>query len=92
MRKRIEAYKNSFRYQPVAMTWGEQAERKKNAIIGSLMRRVQPDQSWLSRDQATKIRYRLINEIPAEGFLEMGKDGFAYSTKYERESKPGDTS
>ena len=90
MRRRIEAFQASQRYQTVDITWGEQAEREKEYILGSLLRRVQPDQSWLSREQATKIRDRLLNEIPAEGFLEMGKDGFAYNSTYERELKAGD--
>ena len=90
MRKRIEAFHAAQRYQTVDITWGEEAERRKDSIIGSLLRNVQPDQSWLLREQAMKIRDRLLNEIPAEGFLEMGKEVFSYSQKYKRELKPGD--
>ena len=90
MRKRIKAFQASQRYETVDITWGEQAEHKKDAIIGSLLRHVQPDQSWLSREQAMRIRERLLNEIPAEGFLEMGKENLCYVSRYERELKPGD--
>ena len=90
MRKRIESFHASQRYQRVDITWGEEAERRKDSIIGSLLRNVQPDKSWLSREQATKIRERLLNEIPAEGFLKMGNEVFAYNSTYERELKDGD--
>ena len=90
MRKRIKDFHASQRYQTVDITWGEQAEHKKDAIIGSLMRHVQPDQPWLSREQATKIQERLLNEIPGEGFLEMGKENLCYVHRYKRELKPGD--
>ena len=90
MRKRIEAFHASHRYQTVDITWGEEAERRKDSIIGSLLRDVQPDQSWLSREQAMRIQERLLNEIPAEGFLEMGNEVFAYNSTYERELKAGD--
>ena len=72
------------------ITWREQAEQEKEYILGSLLRHVQPDQSWLSRDQAAKIQERLLNEIPAEGFLEMGKENLCYVSSYKRELKAGD--
>ena len=78
MRKRIEAFHAGQRYETVDITWGEQAEHKKDAIIDSLLRHVQPDQSWSSREQSTKIQQRLLNKIPAEGFLKMGKENLCY--------------
>lgn len=50
---------------------------------------VQPDQPWMSQKQARAIRERLLNEIPAEGFLKMPEVPFAYVDRYERELKPG---
>lgn len=44
----------------------------------------------MSKEQARTIQEHLINEIPGEGFLEMGKEGFAYSDKYMRELRHGD--
>ena len=38
---------------------------------------------------AKAIHERLINEIPAEGFLEMPKVVFTFNSKYESELKPG---
>ena len=37
-----------------------------------------------------RIRERLLNEIPAAGFLEMGKENLCYVSRYERELQPGD--
>lgn len=90
MRKRIEAFQASQRYETVDMTWREQAERKKDAILGALMIDDNEEQPRMSREQATGILDRLLNEIPGEGFLEMPKTGFAYSTKYMKELKTGD--
>ena len=40
---------------------------------------------------AKAIQERLVNEIPAEGFLEMGKkERLCYVSTYESELKPGD--
>ena len=35
------------------------------------------------------IQERLLNEIPAGGFLKMGKEVFAFNSKYESELEPG---
>lgn len=35
------------------------------------------DQPWISREQALAIRECLLNEIPAEGFIEMDNAIFA---------------
>ena len=90
MRKRIEAFHASQRYQTVDITWGEQAGREKDSIIGALMIDDDEDQPRMSKEQATRIQERLLNEIPAEGFLEMGNEVFGYSQTYQRELKAGD--
>ena len=90
MRKRIEAFQASQRYQTVDMTWQDRAQHLKDTIIGALLMDHRTRQPLMSKEQATRIQERLLNEIPAEGFLEMGKDGFAYNSTYERELQPGD--
>ena len=73
MRERIKAFHASQRYQTVDITWGEQAKREKEYILGSLQREVQLDQSWLSREQAMRIRERLLNEIRRRGSWKWAK-------------------
>ena len=90
MRKRIEAFHASQRYKTVDITWGEQAEQEKEHIIGALMIDDNDDQPRMSEELATRIQERLLNEIPGEGFLEMGNEVFAYSQTYQRELKDGD--
>ena len=90
MRKRIDAFQASQRYQTVDMTWQDRAQHLKDTIIGALLMDHRTRQPLMSKEQAARIQERLLNEIPAEGFLEMGKDGFAYNSTYERELKPGD--
>lgn len=77
-------------YEVRDVTWAEETEMLKRCIVGAL---VNTENGWegIPKDQAIAIRDRLINEIPAAGFLEMGEDGFAYIEKYELELKPGDT-
>ena len=80
-------------YEVRDVTWGEKAERLKESILGELTEPPMPtedDSRLMSMEKAREIRDRLLNEIPAAGFLEMGKDGFAYSDEYEYELKPGD--
>ena len=88
--EQLRAYNNTLRYQTVDITWGEEAESRRGIIIGNLCSHVQPDQPWMSQKQARAIRERLLNEIPAEGFLKMPEVPFAYVDRYERELKPGD--
>ena len=52
--------------------------------------KAQSKQAVMSMEKATEIRDRLLDEIPADGFLEMPETGFAYSEEYELELKPGD--
>ena len=69
---------------------GDRSEHPKSAIIGALLSDHQTGQQIMSKEQARTIQEHLINEIPGEGFLEMGKEGFAYSDKYMRELRHGD--
>ena len=72
------------------VTWGEEVESLKEGIFGHLQ--ANPDEGWqgIQVDQALAIRDRLINEIPAEGFIKMGKESLCYVSTYESELKPGD--
>ena len=88
--EQLRAYNNTLRYQTVDITWGEEAESLKRCILGALRDRIQPDQPWMTKEQALAIQERLLNEIPVEGFLEMGEGEFSYVHRYERELKPGD--
>ena len=78
-------------YEVRDVTWGKKAERLKECILGALISNdVNPDQPWMSEEQARTIQERLVNEIPAAGFLEMGEKSLCYVTNYESELKPGD--
>ena len=80
-------------YEVRDVTWADRAESLRESILGELTEPPMPtedDSRLMSMEKATEIRDRLLNEIPAAGFLEMGKDGFAYSEEYEYELKPGD--
>ena len=90
MRKRIKAFQASQRYQTMDITWGEQAEQEKDGIIGALMVDDNEDHPRMPEELAMRIQERLLNEIPSEGFLEMGNEVFAYSQTYQRELKAGD--
>ena len=76
------------------VTWGERVEDYKESILGSLRSppvRTDDDRNLMSTEMATTIRDRLLNEIPAAGFLEMPNVGFAYGGRHELELKAGDT-
>ena len=90
MRAQLRAYHAAPKYQTVDITWGEEAESLKRCIIGALCKKIQPDQPWMTDEQALAIRERLLDEIPAAGFIEMGNAVFASVQRYERELKPGD--
>ena len=93
MKEHMEAYQ-SFgmpSYEVRDITWGEETENLKECILGALISNdANPDQPWMPEDQARAIQERLLNEIPAAGFLEMPKVGFTFNSKYESELKPGD--
>ena len=78
-------------YEVHDVTWGEEAENLKECILGALISNdANPDQPWMSEEQARAIQERLVNEIPAAGFLEMGEESLCYVANYESELKPGD--
>ena len=75
------------------VTWADRADKLKELILGAITAppvRREDDSRLMSMEKATEIRDRLLNEIPAEGFLEMPETGSAYSEEYEYELKPGD--
>ena len=87
----VKASPNMYHPQIMDVTWGEEAESLKRRILGDLTRNyAKPGQLRISVAQARAIQKRLINEIPAEGFLEMPRVAFAYNQKYEKELKAGD--
>ena len=93
MKEHMEAYQafGMPSYEVRDITWGEETENLKECILGALISNdANPDQPWMPEDQARAIQERLLNEIPAAGFLEMPKVGFTYNSKYESELKPGD--
>ena len=78
-------------YEVRDVTWGEEAENLKECILGALISNdANPDQPWMSEEQARAIQERLVNEIPAAGFLEMGEESLCYVANYESELKAGD--
>ena len=89
-REQLRAYHAAPKYQTVDITWGEEAESLKRCIIGSLREHVQPDQPWMTKEQALAIQERLLKEIPPEGFLEMPEVAFAYVHKYYANLQDGD--
>ena len=94
MKEHMEAYQafGMPSYEVRDITWGEETENLKECIFGALMSNdANPDQPWMPKDQARAIQERLLNEIPAEGFLEMGeKERLCYVSIYESELKPVD--
>ncbi len=93
MKEHMEAYQafGMPSYEVRDITWSEETENLKECILGALMSNdANPDQPWMPEEQARTIQERLLNEIPAAGFLEMPKVGFTFNSKYESELKPGD--
>ena len=94
MKEHMEAYQafGMPSYEVRDITWGEETENLKECILGALISNdANPDQPWMSEEQARAIQERLVNEIPAAGFLEMGeKERLCYVSTYESELKPGD--
>lgn len=93
--KKLQAYYAQPRSEVRDITWGEEAESQKRMISGSLGYGGQPGQRggqpWIQEEQAEAIRERLLNEIPAEGFLKMGNAILNASVhRYELELQPGD--
>ena len=80
--------RNNPQYEVRDVTWEERTERLATLIIGPLVNQ-KPGWEGIPKDQAIAIRDRLINEIPAEGFLELPEVIWAYNGKYMGELKPG---
>ena len=90
LQKAYEANRLPFKHEVRDITWGERAEDLKEGIIGHLMDQKDYEQ-LMEESVARAIQERLLNEIPAEGFLEMGeKERLCYVSTYESELKPGD--
>lgn len=81
--------RNNPQYEVRDVTWGEETEMMKRCLLGAL---TNPEIGWegIPKEQAITIRDRLIDEIPAAGFLELPKVVFSSNTKYEFQLKPGD--
>ena len=95
MRRRIEAYHNAAgTTEIVDVTWGEEAQNLKDSMLARLLwpEFFEPEweEPWIPKEQARAIVDRLVNEIPADGFLEMEGGDLIYYGKYEKELKPGD--
>lgn len=75
-------------------TWGDKLESNWESILGTIKTERSdgsPAEGQPSHEQALKIRERLINEIPVEGFLKIGwLEDFAYNGNHTRQLKPGD--
>lgn len=94
MRRRIEAYLNADTTEIVDVTWGEEAQKRKDSMLARLTwpHFFEPEweEPWIPEEQAIALVDRLVNEIPADGFLEMEGGDLIYYGKYEKELKPGD--
>ena len=91
--EKIHVYHTRPKSQIKDVTWEEESESLKRCIIGSLWNGKQPDrqgQPWIPEEQAKIIRERLLNEIPTEGFLEIGGGDFGYVHKYYANLQDGD--
>jgi hypothetical protein len=78
-----------------SITWGEDRMSTWKSMAGRFQtdeyRTVQVD-TLPSEAEAARVRQRLIDEIPAEGFLKVNwLEKFAYHSEYENMLKPGDS-
>lgn len=89
MLRRIQNYHNSFKTVTVDVTWSEEAQSMKDGMLAELLNRDDFGEPWIPMDQARALVERLVNEIPADGFLEM-EGGLHYVYKYRIELEPGD--
>ena len=75
-------------------TWGYELELNANSILARMMsnkHRAKPFSNLPSEQEAIRIRDRLLNEIPADGFLNLGMgQDFSYNYHHEEQLKPGD--
>ena len=89
MLQRIQNYHNSFKTEIVDVTWSEEAQSMKDGMLAELLNRDDYGEPWIPMDQARALVERLVNEIPADGFLEMNGN-LHYVHRYELELEPGD--
>ena len=87
----IEAMRanNTQKYEVRDVTWAEEAAMLKECLLGSL-EDLQIGEGRILEEQALVIRDRLLNAIPAAGFLELPKVVFASDAKYKFQLKPED--
>ena len=89
----IKNYHNSFKTGTVDVTWGEEAQSLKDGMLAELLyhkhEHNELEEPNMPEEQARAIVDRLVNEILADGFLEMEED-VIYSTSYISDLKPGD--
>lgn len=89
MRRRIKNYHNSFKTVTVDVTWREEAQSLKDGMLAELLNRDDDGEPWIPMDQARALVDRLVDEIPAAGFLEM-EGNLHCADHYVRTLKPGD--
>lgn len=89
MIRRIQNYHNSFKTVTVDVTWSEEAQSLKDGMLAELLNRDGYGEPWIPMDQARALVDRLVNEIPADGFLEM-EGNLHYVHRYELELEQGD--
>ena len=93
MRRRIEAYHNFFTTVTVDVAWGEEAQERKDSMIAELLyhkhEHNELEEPNMPEEQARALVDRLVNEIPAAGFLEM-EGNLHHASHYARKLKPGD--
>ena len=89
MLRRIENYHNFFTTETADITWREEAQSLKDGMLAELLHPhfydPEWDEPWIPEEQAIALVDRLVDEIPAAGFLEM--EG---NLHYARKLKPGD--
>lgn len=77
-------------YKVRDFTWRERAEDLKKRILGPLVNPKEIGYLEMERSVAKAIQERLVNEIPAEGFIEMSKECLHYVANYRDELEPDD--
>ena len=81
--------RNNPPYEVRDVTWAEETELLKECLLGPL-EDLKIRGEGITEDQALAIRDRLIDEIPAEGFLELPEVVFSPNGKDIGELKAGD--
>ena len=79
--------RNNPQYEVREATWAE--ETVKRCLLGPL-ENLKIGGEGITEEQALAIRERLINEIPAAGFIEMSKECLHYVANYGDGLEPDD--